>query len=60
MEMYFTVDFICIGRFELWGTQRKRELQNKKFLPTVGLDHTNLPLTKLELHCVLRAPVREA
>ena len=30
--------FICIGFVELWDTQRKPELQNVKFLPTVGLE----------------------
>ena len=31
------VDFIGIGWFELWGMGRQWELQNEKFLPTVGL-----------------------
>ena len=37
-KVYVTVDFICIGWFELWATRRKRELQNEKFLPTVWLE----------------------
>ena len=28
--MYITVDFICIGLAELWGMQKKQELQNEK------------------------------
>ena len=36
--MYVTVDFICKGYLELSGTQVDRELQNEKFLPTVGFE----------------------
>ena len=32
--------FICIGWFELFTSQRKRELQNKKRLPTTGFEPT--------------------
>ena len=38
--MYVLVEFICIGWFEVWGMQRKRELQNEKFLPIAGPDPT--------------------
>ena len=37
-KAYVTVDSICTCLFELWATQRKRELQNEKFLSTVGLE----------------------
>ena len=30
------VDFIRMGLLELWGSRIERELQNVKFLPTVG------------------------
>ena len=36
--MHATIDFICIGFVKLWGTWSKWELQNEKFLPTVGFD----------------------
>ena len=32
--VYVTADVICSYFVELWGTRRKRELQNEKFLPT--------------------------
>ena len=32
------VDFICKGYPELSGTRVERELQNEKFLPTVGFE----------------------
>ena len=32
------VDFICKGYLELSETQVERELQNEKFLPTVGFE----------------------
>ena len=35
--VYAVVDFICMGLVELRETQSKRELQNEKVLPTVGL-----------------------
>ena len=34
--MYVIDDFICKGYLELPGTRVERELQNEKFLPTVG------------------------
>ena len=46
--MYVTVDFICIGLNELWGTWRKLEFQNVKIFPTVGLEH-DLSLTRTAL-----------
>ena len=36
--VYVTVDFLCIGWFELWAIRKKQELQNEKFLPTTGLE----------------------
>ena len=38
--MYVTVDFICIGWFEMLDMQWKQKLHNEKFLPTAGLEHT--------------------
>ena len=32
------VDFIRIGLLELWGSRVESELQNLKFLPTVGFE----------------------
>ena len=32
------VDFICMGLLELCGSRVERELQNVKFLPTVGFE----------------------
>ena len=32
------VDFICKNYLELSGTRVKRELQNEKFLPTLGFE----------------------
>ena len=37
-SVYFMVDFICKGFLELIGTKVERELQNQKFLPTVGFE----------------------
>ena len=39
--MYILVDFIRNGLVKLWGTRRKRELQNEKFLPTARLEPTS-------------------
>ena len=39
-KVYVIVDFIFTGLVELWVTRRKRELQNEKFFPIVGLDPT--------------------
>ena len=36
--MYVKLDFICNRFVKLWGMRRKQELQNEKFLPTVGLE----------------------
>ena len=36
--MYVTVDFICIGSFELCVKRRKWELQKEKSLPTAGFE----------------------
>ena len=33
------VDFIYKDYLELWGSRVERELQNEKFLPTVGFEH---------------------
>ena len=33
------VDFIRMGLLELCGSRVERELQNIKFLPTVGFEH---------------------
>ena len=41
-------DCIYIDWVELLGTRRKRELQNEKFLPTVGLDPTTSRLLVLD------------
>ena len=38
--MYVTVDFICIGWFQVWATRKKPELQNEKALPTAELEPT--------------------
>ena len=32
------VNFIHMGLLELWGSRVDRELQNEKFLPTVGFE----------------------
>ena len=32
------VDLICKGNLEMSGTRVKRELQNEKFVPTVGFE----------------------
>ena len=39
-EMYVMIDFNRNNLVKLKGTLRKRELQNEKFLPTVGLEPT--------------------
>ena len=36
--MYVMVDFIRMGLLELCGSRVERELQNVKFLPTVGFE----------------------
>ena len=36
--VYVIVDFICKGYLELIGTRVERELQNEKWLPTVGFE----------------------
>ena len=40
------VDFIRMGLLELCGSRVEPELQNVKFLPTVGFEPGDLPLTK--------------
>ena len=37
-SVYVMVDFICKGYLELIGTRVERELQNEKFLLTVGFE----------------------
>ena len=37
-SVYVMVDFICKGELEVWGTRVERELQNEKFLRTVGFE----------------------
>ena len=37
-SVYVMVDFICKGYLQLSGTRVERELQNEKFLPTVGFN----------------------
>ena len=37
-SVYVMVDFICKGYTELSGRRLERELQNEKFLPTVGFE----------------------
>ena len=36
--MHVTIDFICMDLCEQQGTQSKQEMQNEKFLPTVGFE----------------------
>ena len=36
--LYVMVDFICKCYLELAGTRVARELQNEKFLPTLGIE----------------------
>ena len=40
MQVYVTVNVICIAWFEMSATRRERELQNEKFSPTAGLEST--------------------
>ena len=42
--MYVIVDFICMGLFDMQGTQNKREIQNEKYLTTVGFEPGTLRL----------------
>ena len=44
------VDFICIGRFELWATRIKQELQNEKNLPTAEQEPTIFRLLDFRLN----------
>ena len=37
-SVYAMVDFICKGYLELSETRVERELQNEKFLPTIGFE----------------------
>ena len=55
------ISFICIGIVKLCDTQNKPELENEKFLPTVGFDlSTSRWLDRRVIHLALKPIYRSS